>query len=71
LGATREGLPAYEEIVDEMKIRMERDAAQYTDKDIEDLVVVDQATGLKIYPHWVAQPYFRVGPQKEALVEQS
>jgi tRNA-dihydrouridine synthase 1 len=48
-----------------------RDAAQYTDKDIEDLVVVDQATGLKIYPHWVAQPYFRVGPQKEAPVEQS
>lgn len=63
LGTTREGLPEYEAIVKEMKSRMERDAAPYAESDLQELATVQQDTGNRIYPHWVAQPYFRTLPK--------
>ncbi|KAG2022289.1 tRNA-dihydrouridine synthase 1 [Coprinopsis cinerea AmutBmut pab1-1] len=52
-------------IVEEMRVRMERDAKEAT-KDgtipLEDLVTTCPKTGLRLMPHWVAQPYFRPLP---------
>ena len=32
------------------------------EKTLEELVKVDPATGLKVLPYWMAQPYFRPLP---------
>lgn len=37
---------------------------------LRNLVTTDAATGLKLLPHWVAQPYFRPPPKpKTAIAE--
>jgi len=59
LGASRGGLPEYEEIVLEMKSRMDEQSAPFADTDVEELATIHEPTGLKLMPHWVAQPYFR------------
>ncbi|KAF8630588.1 hypothetical protein AX15_002836 [Amanita polypyramis BW_CC] len=57
-----EGWEMYEEIVEEMKMRMERDAAVMRDSSLKDLVALDPKTGMELFPHWLAQPYFRPLP---------
>jgi len=52
-------IDAYIEIAEEMKQRMDRDAAAAECLTVEELVNVDPVTGLKLLPHWLAQPYFR------------
>ncbi|KAI6106706.1 dihydrouridine synthase-domain-containing protein [Pisolithus croceorrhizus] len=49
----------YIEIVEEMKKRMDRDEVEATGKSIDELVTIEPTTGLKLLPHWLAQPYFR------------
>ncbi|KAL4064108.1 dihydrouridine synthase-domain-containing protein [Scleroderma yunnanense] len=49
----------YVEVVREMQRRMERDAAKAADRNVEELVTIEPTTGLKVLPHWLAQPYFR------------
>ncbi|KAF4586615.1 hypothetical protein EYR40_010627 [Pleurotus pulmonarius] len=54
-------LVEYREIVTEMKARMDRAAEEAEDsgKTWDELITVEPTTGLKILPHWLAQPYFR------------
>lgn len=59
LGATRGGIPDYEKIVLEMKTRMDEQSAPFAGTNVEELATVHEASGLKLMPHWVAQPYFR------------
>ncbi|KAI0962653.1 hypothetical protein AcV7_001449 [Taiwanofungus camphoratus] len=49
----------YEELVEELDRRMERDEKAAEGRSLEDLVTIDQSTGLPVLPHWLAQPYFR------------
>lgn len=51
----------YIEVAKEMKERMERDAAEAikSNKTIDDLIAIEPTTGLRVLPHWLAQPYFR------------
>jgi len=51
----------YIEVAKEMKERMERDAAEAikSKKTIDDLITIEPTTGLRLLPHWLAQPYFR------------
>ncbi|TFY63515.1 hypothetical protein EVG20_g6287 [Dentipellis fragilis] len=65
-------LPLYIEIAEEMKRRMDRDAeeAERAGKTAKDLVRIDEATGLKVLPHWLAQPYFRPLPAKKPQEEE-
>lgn len=37
----------------------QRDAQEAADRSIEDLITIEPTTGLKVLPHWLAQPYFR------------
>jgi len=62
LGATRGGIPEYEQIVLEMKARMDEQSAPFADQDVEGLATIHEPSGLKLMPHWVAQPYFRPLP---------
>jgi len=50
----------YIEVVREMKQRMDRDAKEMVGLSVEELIKLDPVSGLKILPHWLAQPYFRV-----------
>ncbi|KAK7037637.1 tRNA dihydrouridine synthase [Paramarasmius palmivorus] len=52
----------YVEVCREMKRRMDKDAvdAAASGQDVEELVATEESTGLRILPHWLAQPYFRV-----------
>ncbi|KAG9222018.1 hypothetical protein CCMSSC00406_0010383 [Pleurotus cornucopiae] len=54
-------LVEYREIVTEMKARMDQAAeeAEASGKTWDELITIDPMTGLKILPHWLAQPYFR------------
>ncbi|KAF9645462.1 Dus-domain-containing protein [Thelephora ganbajun] len=52
-------LDEYLEVVEEMKRRMDRDMKQVEGLPIEQLITVDSALGIKILPHWLAQPYWR------------
>ncbi|KAF5384606.1 hypothetical protein D9757_007524 [Collybiopsis confluens] len=54
-----DSLKPYEDICLEMKERMERDAKEVEGKSLDELVTIDEATGMKVLPHWVAQPYWR------------
>jgi tRNA-dihydrouridine synthase 1 len=56
---TEQAIDEYIEVVEELKNRMERDAKQVEGLSAEELVKIDPATGLKLLPHWLAQPYFR------------
>ncbi|KAF8639356.1 hypothetical protein AX17_001545 [Amanita inopinata Kibby_2008] len=57
-----EGWDEYEDIVREMKTRMDHDAAAAAAVPLKDLISIDPKTGLDLYPHWLAQPYFRPLP---------
>lgn len=61
-GKERECVNKWEEVTSELDARMRRDAIAANDKSIDELITIDPATGLKILPHWVAQPYFRPLP---------
>lgn len=61
-GKERECVDKWEEVTRELDTRMRRDAMSVNDKSVEELITIDPATGLKILPHWVAQPYFRPLP---------
>ena len=37
----------------------QQDAEEAADQSIEELIMIEPTTGLKILPHWLAQPYFR------------
>lgn len=58
-------LREYVEIVQELQERMERDMREAEEKiggkegRWEELVGTDVVTGIKVLPHWLAQPYFR------------
>ncbi|KAH9926379.1 uncharacterized protein B0H18DRAFT_1005790 [Fomitopsis serialis] len=52
----------YEEIVEELDERMQRDEKMVEGQPLEALVTVDSVTGLPILPHWLAQPYIRPPP---------
>lgn len=47
----------------------QRDARAAEGQPDEELITVDPATGLKLLPHWVAQPYFRPLPKVAEQVE--
>ena len=38
---------------------VQRDARAVEDRGIETLITIDPKTGIKLLPHWVAQPYTR------------
>lgn len=65
LGRVRGGRPLhemldeYEAIVQEMARRMEKAMDDAKGKAPEEVVRVDEATGLRVLPYWLAQPYFR------------
>lgn len=65
LGRVRGGRPVhemldeYEAIVREMAVRMAKAMEDAKGKEPEELVKVDEATGLRVLPYWLAQPYFR------------
>ncbi|THU94341.1 FMN-linked oxidoreductase [Dendrothele bispora CBS 962.96] len=40
----------------------DRDAEAVEGKTLEELVMIDEPTGLRVLPHWLAQPYFRPPP---------
>ncbi|PFH47217.1 hypothetical protein AMATHDRAFT_6997 [Amanita thiersii Skay4041] len=61
-----EGWDGYEEIVHEMKVRMDRAAEAAKDVDLKDLITIDPKTGLDLYPHWLTQPYFRPLPPQRS-----
>lgn len=52
----------YEEIVAELEERTQREAKEAEGMSFAELVKIDEATGLPILPHWLAQPYFRPAP---------
>ena len=54
-------LLVYEAIVREVEDRVspEIERVRKGDLNLSDLVNVDKGTGLRILPHWMAQPYFR------------
>ncbi|KAL0573657.1 tRNA dihydrouridine synthase [Marasmius crinis-equi] len=60
-------LREYVTICQEMKVRMDeaREKTLASGKTVEEFVEVDEQTGLRVLPHWLAQPYFRgVGKKK-------
>ncbi|KAG6864012.1 hypothetical protein C0991_001092 [Blastosporella zonata] len=57
-----EWVDEYVRICEEVAVRLEEDAREMTDGGkipLRELVIKDEATGLDVLPHWVAQPYFR------------
>jgi len=65
-----EGWDEYEDIVKEMKIRMHRDEDTVKDIPLRSLIKTDPKTGLDLYPHWLAQPYFRPLPASPHVTRQ-
>jgi len=37
----------------------QRDAEEAADRSIEELIMIEPTTRLKVLPHWLVQPYFR------------
>ncbi|TFY78902.1 hypothetical protein EWM64_g5114 [Hericium alpestre] len=69
LGRTRgPSLEPFFEVAEEMKRRMDRDAEAAAEKSVAELITYDKATGLKVLPHWLAQPYFRPLPEQREVV---
>ena len=60
-------LDDYEGIVRELESRLAPELERVRNGDIQlgDLVKVDDGTGLRILPHWLAQPYFRPSSSKK------
>ncbi|EJF67496.1 Dus-domain-containing protein [Dichomitus squalens LYAD-421 SS1] len=52
----------YEEIIEELDERLERDIEAASDRTLEELSPIDPATGFPVLPHWLAQPYIRPLP---------
>ncbi|KAJ4470522.1 dihydrouridine synthase-domain-containing protein [Lentinula lateritia] len=52
-------LQPYVDICLEMKERMDRDEKQAEGKSLDELVTIDEVTGFRVLPHWLAQPYWR------------
>ncbi|EJC98568.1 Dus-domain-containing protein [Fomitiporia mediterranea MF3/22] len=54
-------LDEYESIIREAETRVtpEIERVRKGEVQLEDLVTVDEVSGLRILPHWLAQPYFR------------
>ncbi|KIJ66633.1 hypothetical protein HYDPIDRAFT_38953 [Hydnomerulius pinastri MD-312] len=61
----------YIEVAEEVKHRMERDAKKAEHRSVDELITIEPITGLKVLPHWLAQPYFRPSrsPQPESVPE--
>ncbi|KAF9077974.1 dihydrouridine synthase-domain-containing protein [Rhodocollybia butyracea] len=57
-------LQPYVDLCLEMKERMDRDAEAAGDKSLDELITIDEGTGFRVLPHWLAQPYWR--PRKPA-----
>ncbi|KAL0959509.1 hypothetical protein HGRIS_011219 [Hohenbuehelia grisea] len=55
---SKEGIQEYVNIAQEMKTRMDAQAAEVEGPWTEQ-IVTEPTTGLRILPHWLAQPYFR------------
>ncbi|KAI0095071.1 dihydrouridine synthase-domain-containing protein [Irpex rosettiformis] len=58
-GKEKEAYAKYEEIVKQMDERMRRDARAAEGRPVEELITIDPVSGVKVLPHWVAQPYTR------------
>jgi len=71
LGVTRGGIPDYEKIVLEMKARMDEQSAPFADVEVKELATIHEPSGLKLMPHWVAQPYFRPLPPGTQLTNRA
>lgn len=50
---------------------MQRDAKTAESCPAEELITVHEPTGLKLMPHWVAQPYFRAAPKVAEQAEKN
>ncbi|PPQ71029.1 hypothetical protein CVT26_011494 [Gymnopilus dilepis] len=61
----KEGLKWYRAVCEEMKERMDRDAKAAEGTPLKDLITVEPITGIKVMPHWLAQPYFRPTPEQK------
>ncbi|KAG7091773.1 hypothetical protein E1B28_008176 [Marasmius oreades] len=66
----------YVEICREMKVRMDtaREVGCSSGESVEELVEVDERTGLRVLPYWLAQPYVRGvgnGKPKQATPQQT
>ncbi|KAE9399226.1 Dus-domain-containing protein [Gymnopus androsaceus JB14] len=61
-------LQPYVDVCLEMKERMDRDAKQAEGKSLDELVTIDAATGFRVLPHWLAQPYWRPAKPAAAVV---
>ncbi|KAJ3494227.1 hypothetical protein NLJ89_g10852 [Agrocybe chaxingu] len=61
----KEDIEAYVTVCKEMKARMERDEKAADGTPIKDLTTIDPVTGIKVMPHWLAQPYFRPLPEQK------
>ncbi len=48
---------------------MKRDDAAANGSLLKDLITIDPKTGLDLYPHWLAQPYFRPLPPNKKNVD--
>ncbi|GJE89551.1 tRNA-dihydrouridine synthase family protein [Phanerochaete sordida] len=67
----KEAWDQYEAIVRELDERMLADAKAAEGTPVDELITVHDPTGLKLMPHWVAQPYFRAAPKAAAQAEQN
>ncbi|KAF8961884.1 Dus-domain-containing protein [Flammula alnicola] len=61
----KECLQAYVDVCNEMKERMEPDAKAAEGTTLKDLITVEPITGIKVMPHWLAQPYFRPSAEQK------
>ncbi|KAI0801500.1 Dus-domain-containing protein [Fomes fomentarius] len=52
----------YEEIISELDVRLDNDIEAVKGKTLAELSPVNEATGLPVLPHWLAQPYIRPLP---------
>ena len=60
-----EFLAIVRELAERMRPEVER--VRKGDLDVNDLVKLDEASGLRILPRWLAQPYFRPLPEAKKI----